>query len=92
MTPFPPSRPWFYRGAGWSPISRGSDEWGRHTLVLSIPFVVSMVIPIKNCKCDDVDEFRCTFPDCPHLGLVAGGPCPTHDPDWWVDVTEEVSA
>lgn len=82
---FPTGRPWFSRGAGWLPVYRGSDEWGRHTLVLAIPFVGSVVFPLRPCDCEGMAEFGCSFPGCPFLALFPDARCVTHDVQFWAE-------
>lgn len=87
---FPRGRFWFSRGYDWKPISfHGSDEWGTHTICLTLPLVGSVVIRTKACDCDDMAEFTCTFPLCPMKSIVAGDPCMTHDEDFWREVRDE---
>lgn len=73
---------WFTKGNRGLPMWRGSDEWGRHTLVVGIPWLWSVVISYKWCDDADMDEFRCTFPGCQALAVGTNSPCPTHDPEW----------
>lgn len=74
-----PARFWFGRYSTFKPFFTGSDEWGRHTIVLSIPFVAAVVIATKPCRCVDMIEFACVFPGCPFQAIVPGGKCVTHD-------------
>lgn len=79
---FPPRAPWFTRGRALAFFWRGSDEWGRHTIVLQVPWLGGVVIPTRACTEPEMAEFRCTWPGCPYHGIVPGEFCPTHDPEW----------
>lgn len=74
------------------PVFKGSDEWFRHTLVVGIPGLVSLVIPYKRCDCDDLANNDCTFPGCPFKSCVQGGQCMTHDEELWADIHKEAAA
>lgn len=77
-----PGRFWLMRCGRWQPVWRGSDEWGRHTIVLQIPGLIGLVIATRACTEPEMDEFRCTWPGCRFHGMVPGEFCPTHDPEW----------
>ncbi len=58
-----PGRFWTYSREGWTPDHRflpylGSDEYGRRTLVLPIPFSGYLVIAYRTCRCSDCDTVR----------------------------------
>ena len=80
-----PSRFWLMKWGRWLPFWRGSDEWGRHTIVVQIPGLIGVVIATHPCTEPDMQEFACTWPGCPHLGMVPGEYCPTHDRNWLSD-------
>lgn len=77
-----PSRIWWMKWGRALPIWRGSDEWGRHTIVIQIPWLGGIVIATRACTHDDMQQFACTWPSCPYLGMVPDDFCPTHDPEW----------
>lgn len=78
-----PSTFWFTRFSSWKPIWKGSDEWGRHTICIGIPFLLHVVIPTKPCDCEDMAEFACTFPGCPYTGFTTDDYCMTHHAEMW---------
>lgn len=80
-----PAAFWVSRFSSWKPVFKGSDEWGRHTICVGIPFLLHVIVPTKPCDCDDMAEFRCTFPGCPYMGIVANSTCQTHDREFWRD-------
>ena len=95
---FPRSWPWLsWRATTWpgsglrhlSPIGRGSDEWGRHTVTVGIPYVLLVVIPTKPCDCADMAEFACVFPGCPYQAMSPDEHCVTHDRELWFDEIAE---
>lgn len=54
------SRFWWYRYNGWTPVwwqyvvpGFGSDEYGRRTLVVHVPFAGFLVWAYKECHCED---------------------------------------
>lgn len=78
---FPKGRVWFQRwkAFGW-PIGKGSDEWGRHTFWISLPYIVTVIVAYKWCDCEDtdLDDMRCYFPGCPAVGMFKFGDGPTY--------------
>lgn len=71
MEDYGPPRPWpwFYRWHKGDPIRLrpwlGGDEWCRRTVVLSLPFIGSAVIPLWSCQ--DADCKACQL-DCKPSG------------------------
>lgn len=54
------SRVWFYERGQWKGKRPrlSSDEYGRRTLVLPIPFGPTAIIALYTCRCADCDESR----------------------------------
>jgi hypothetical protein len=54
---------WTYSRESWTPKHRwlpyrGSDEYGRLTIVLPIPFNGYLVVAYRTCHCSDCDLAR----------------------------------
>jgi len=56
---------------GRLPFGKGSDEWGRHTVYLHIPWVIYVVVAYRWCACEDMEMFACEFPGCPARGCYS---------------------
>lgn len=84
---------WLWWFGPWKPVMRGSDEFGRHTICIGIPWLVHLVIPWRICPvtgdCADMAEFRCVFPCCPYMAVGTGGTCMTHDEEFWQEIDDE---
>jgi hypothetical protein len=53
-----PKRYWFYRQwSGWWPML-ASDEYGRRTLVLTLPGFGAVVFALRTCRCEFCEQSR----------------------------------
>jgi len=79
-----PKRAWWYSGWSWKIFWRGGDEFGQHTLAISLPGVGSLVVVYKRyCDCEDMAEFKCKFPCCPFYGVTTDSYCMTHNEEFY---------
>lgn len=75
-----PSRFWFNKfRLRTKPVWFGDDEWGRKTLVIGIPGVISLVVALGVLPLMEGCNY-CEHPGCPYHG-DNGQYCPTHDPE-----------